>query len=55
MYNFFFTKKKAPNNLISDDTQTVMKLKKSICDETQQFKMWWNSKTWIVMNLKQLK
>ena len=30
----------------------VMKLKTPNCDETQKFKLWWNSKTQIVMKLK---
>ena len=36
-------------------TQVVMKPKNSNCDETQKLKLWWNSKTQIVMKLKNSK
>ena len=33
-------------------TQIVMKLRNSICDETQKLKLYWNLKTQIVTKLK---
>ena len=35
-----------------DETQNLIYLKNSNCDHTEKFKLWWNSKTQIVMKLK---
>ena len=47
--SFFFIKPKFHQKT---QTQIVMKLNKSNCDVTQKIKLWWNSKTQIVIKLK---
>ena len=51
--SFFLPKKNFTKK--NSNTQIVMKLKNSNCDETQKLKLWKNSKTQIVIKLKNSK